>query len=133
MITLLQWNTSKPEPLLIGSPDIFTLFIHCNKTSINKNPSFPNPGQGFGIICAHFYCNLYFHFSDGRMQIETSDCFSTLTIVDIHPEDCGRLQIKVGNKLGADVAFASLTVEGKFTYFHKSCTSQFFSDRLHTY
>lgn len=49
--------------------------------------------------------------SGGRMKIETSDCFSTLTIVNIQPEDSGRFDVKVENKLGFDSAFASLTVE----------------------
>ena len=52
-------------------------------------------------------------FTDGRIKIDTSEHFSTLSIGAIEPGDSGKIDVIVENDIGIDTAVASLTVQGK--------------------
>lgn len=52
-------------------------------------------------------------WSEGRLVIDTSEHFSTLSLNPVQPGDSGCYKVIVNNNLGSDSAKASLTVEDK--------------------
>ncbi len=48
----------------------------------------------------------------GRIKVDIVRDTTTLTVIDVMPEDSGRYTLVVENELGCDTCNASVTVEG---------------------
>ncbi|KAL4216907.1 hypothetical protein ACF0H5_023367 [Mactra antiquata] len=96
--------TATPPKIYNISPSEFCIL---RGGSIEFKASYTSVPQGTVTWCK----NKQEIQSDDRCKIETSECFSTLIIQNIQPSDSGKFDLKVTNKLGSDVAHASLTVE----------------------